>query len=46
MCEFCTSHGEGKEWYLNVSNYSSELLNDPGRRSMIRNFFPNASSLW
>ncbi len=39
MCEFCTSHGEGKKWYLNVRNYSTELLNDPGRRSMIRSFY-------
>ncbi|MFI5294273.1 MAG: 4Fe-4S dicluster domain-containing protein [Thermodesulfovibrionales bacterium] len=39
MCEFCTSHGEGKEWYLNVRNYSAELLNDPHRKSMIRNFY-------
>jgi ferredoxin len=39
MCEFCTSHGEGKEWYLNVKNYSTELLHDPKRKSMIRNFY-------
>jgi len=39
MCEFCTSHGEGKKWYLNVKNYSTELLNDPLRKSMIRNFY-------
>ncbi len=38
MCEFCTSHGEGKKWYLNVNNYSTELLNDPGRKSM-SNFY-------
>ncbi len=39
MCEFCTSHGEGKKWYLNVKNYSTELLNDPHRKSMIRSFY-------
>ncbi len=39
MCEFCTSHGEGEKWYLNVKNYSTELLNDPKRRSMIKNFY-------
>lgn len=39
MCEFCTHHGEGKEWYLNVKNYSEELLHDPKRISMIRNFY-------
>ncbi|MDA8082590.1 MAG: 4Fe-4S binding protein [Nitrospiraceae bacterium] len=39
MCEFCTRHGEGKEWYLNVRNYSEELLHDPERIRMIRNFY-------
>ena len=26
MCEFCTEHGEGKEWYLQMKNYAEELL--------------------
>ncbi|MDH5684164.1 MAG: 4Fe-4S binding protein [candidate division WOR-3 bacterium] len=26
MCEFCTKHGEGKKWYLQMKNYSEELL--------------------
>ncbi len=26
MCEFCTKHGEGKKWYLQMKNYSIELL--------------------
>ena len=26
MCEFCTEHGEGKKWYLQMKNYSEELL--------------------
>lgn len=39
MCEFCTSHGEGKKWYLNVKNYSTELLHDPNRKSLIGNFY-------
>jgi Pyruvate/2-oxoacid:ferredoxin oxidoreductase delta subunit len=25
MCEFCTKHGEGKAWYLQMKNYSREL---------------------
>lgn len=29
MCEFCTKHGEGKKWYLEMKNYSRELLNAP-----------------
>ncbi len=26
MCEFCTKHGEGKQWYLQMKNYASVLL--------------------
>jgi len=26
MCDFCKEHGEGKKWYLQMSNYSRELL--------------------
>jgi len=26
MCEFCTKHGEGKKWYLEMKNYADELL--------------------
>jgi ferredoxin len=29
MCEFCIQHGEGKQWYLQMKNYSSELLHTP-----------------
>ncbi len=29
MCEFCMQHGEGKQWYLQMKNYSRELLNAP-----------------
>ncbi|MEW6754244.1 MAG: 4Fe-4S binding protein, partial [Candidatus Latescibacterota bacterium] len=28
MCQFCTKHGEGKKWYLQMSNYSRELLSE------------------
>lgn len=28
MCEFCTQHGEGKKWYLEMKNYSQELLHE------------------
>jgi len=28
MCEFCIKHGEGKKWYLNIKNYSYDLLSD------------------
>ena len=26
MCEFCAEHGEGKKLYLQMKNYSDELL--------------------
>ena len=25
MCEFCTAHGEGKKWYLEMKTYAEEL---------------------
>lgn len=28
MCEFCTKHGEGKKWYLEMKNYAEELLHE------------------
>jgi ferredoxin len=28
VCEFCTKHGEGKVWYLQMANYSRELLHE------------------
>lgn len=39
MCEFCTQHGEGKKWYLNARNYSTELLNELQRRKFISHFY-------
>jgi len=28
MCEFCTKHGEGKKWYLQMKNYAEELRHE------------------
>lgn len=39
MCEFCTKHGEGKKWYLNVKNYNNELLAEIDRKKFIEGFF-------
>jgi len=39
MCEFCIKHGEGKKWYLNVKNYSQELVDDANRREYVKDFF-------
>ncbi len=38
MCEFCIQHGEGKQWYLQMKNYSNELLHatlSPEQRAAI-----------
>ncbi len=29
MCEFCHQQGEGKQWYLQMKNFSNELLHVP-----------------
>ncbi len=39
MCEFCIKHGEGKKWYLNVKNYSYDLLSDIKRKKFVKNHF-------
>ncbi len=39
MCEFCIKHGEGKKWYLNVKNYSQDLVSDINRREYVKGFF-------
>ncbi len=39
MCEFCTKHGEGRKWYLEMKNYASELLHaelSPREKEMVR----------
>jgi len=45
MCEFCLKHGEGKKWYLQVSNYSDDLLRDVRRRRFIETFWPGGQPL-
>jgi ferredoxin len=44
MCEFCTTHGEGKIWYKNAANYANDLLSDLNRRKYIENFLTSAFS--
>ena len=38
MCEFCTQHGEGKKWYLEMKNYSRELLNAGWRKKIFKKY--------
>jgi NAD-dependent dihydropyrimidine dehydrogenase PreA subunit len=38
MCEFCIQHGEGKQWYLQMKNYSNEMLHaslTPGQTELV-----------
>jgi ferredoxin len=42
MCDFCTTHGEGKIWYKNARNYADDLLSDLERRHYIENFLTSA----
>ena len=44
MCEFCTTHGEGKIWYKNAANYAEDLLSDLRRRDYIESFLTSAFS--
>ena len=45
MCEFCHKHGEGKIWYMQVSNYSEDLLADIRRRKFVQEFFLHPEKL-
>jgi ferredoxin len=38
MCEFCTSHGEGKKWYENISNYTEEVFHRVNSEKNVRPF--------
>jgi hypothetical protein len=42
MCEFCISHGEGKKWYENMTNYSRKLFlkvnSDAGLKNFLSHF--------
>ena len=38
MCEFCISHGEGKRWYENITNYSRELFLQVSSDEALKNY--------
>ncbi len=38
MCEFCVQHGDGKQWYLEASNYAYDLERDLERRGYLVEF--------
>lgn len=45
MCEFCAKHGEGKKWYLQIKNYSDELLNIQNRKEFIKYLILNFETI-
>jgi Pyruvate/2-oxoacid:ferredoxin oxidoreductase delta subunit len=47
MCEFCISHGEGRKWYENMTNYSRELFLQVSSDEGLKNFLANfGRSMW
>ena len=47
MCEFCTEHGEGKKWYLQMKNYAEGLIHEEltaTQKDVVR--FSTADDLW
>lgn len=49
MCEYCTKHGEGKKWYLNIENYLEERMSDEHKKyilSMHDNVEYSATEAW
>ncbi len=45
MCEFCLKHGEGKKWYLQVKNYSDDLLSDAKRQARFKEIFDHPEAV-
>jgi len=41
MCEFCTSHGEGKKWYENIANYSEEVFHQVNSTNKLKAYLGN-----
>ena len=44
MCDWCTQHGDGKKWYLNVKNYSKDSLKDEAAVEEWNLFLQNVES--
>ena len=38
MCQFCTSHGEGKKWYKNLKNYTEEVFNQVNSEQHLKTY--------
>jgi ferredoxin len=43
MCEFCTSHGEGRKWYENAANYTAEVFHKVNSEKNTRQFLGDLS---
>jgi NAD-dependent dihydropyrimidine dehydrogenase PreA subunit len=45
MCDWCLKHGNGKKWYLNIKNYSKELLKDRAVIESVIKYFQNTENM-
>ena len=41
VCQFCTSHGEGKKWYENLRNYTEEVFNQVNSEQHLKAYLSN-----
>jgi len=39
MCDYCTKHGHGRKWYLNVRNYAKKLARDNPNKDFSMDYF-------
>jgi NAD-dependent dihydropyrimidine dehydrogenase PreA subunit len=40
MCKWCTEHGRGRKWYLELKNYQDEVIReDPHYKEFLKEFF-------
>lgn len=44
MCEWCKEHGDGKKWYLNIKNFSRDLLKDESVVQAANDYFQNVEA--
>lgn len=45
MCDWCKEHGDGKKWYLNIKNYSKDVLKDKAAIEAAKAYFMGIESI-
>ncbi len=45
MCDWCLKHGDGKKWYLNLKNFSTDFLKDRAVIESAIKYFQNTESM-